>query len=208
MKSLPVTYDVSAEQLLGTGSLELLRSRITRHVKNDQSLDWSQRSKILRELDTLIENERNRRAQLAFRQQQLEELEQGLIMAEKKEETYQKYADILNKLRLLKAQTQQTIVNHKRERLMWKVDIIERLLQIKGKYKPVEKQDEHLNELLKIRRQQKLFAAKEQVILDSITRKAMNRAAFIKMVNKKFPDMADELLEFYDRQLFQQGTRR
>jgi len=179
-----------------------------RNVYDNPDLSWSQRERIIEELDVLIENEKCRRAQLAARQWQREELEHKLVITQKQADIYQKYADIVSKLRLLKAGTDRAIARYERDSLMYKVDIIERLVQIKAKYKPVEKQDEHLKELSKIKKQQKLSEAREQAILDSIAKRVMSRAAFIKMVNEKFPDTADEFIDFYDRQIFQRGTRR
>ena len=206
--TLPVKQEDSAEQVLGTISLEMVRGRVMRNVYDNPDLSWSQRERIIEELDVLIENEKCRREQLAVRQWQREELEHKLVITQKQADIYQKYADIISKLRLLKAETDRAIARYERDSLMYKVDIIERLVQIKAKYKPVEKQDDHLKELSKIKRQQKLSEARERAILDSIAKRVMSRAAFIKMVNEKFPDTADEFIDFYDRQIFQRGTRR
>lgn len=206
--TLPVKQEGSAEQVLGTTSLEMVRGRIIRNVYDNPDLDWSQRKRIIEELDVLIENEKCRRAQLAANQWQREELEHKLVITQKQADIYEKYADIISKLRLFKAETDRAIARYERDSLMYKVDIIERLVQIKAKYKPVEKQDDHLKELSKIKKQQKLSEAREQAILDSIAKRVMSRAAFIKMVNEKFPDTADEFIDFYDRQIFQRGTRR
>ena len=206
--TLPVQQEGSAEQVLGTTSLEMIRGRVLCNVYDNPDLSWAQQKKIIKELDYLIENEKCRRADLAVRQWQREELEHRLVLAQKQAEIYQKYADIIGKLRLHKAETNKAIALYERDSLMYKVDVIERLIQIKAKYKPVEKQDDHLKELLQIKKKQKLSEAREQVILDSITKKALSRASFIKMVNEKFPDMVDELIDFYDQQIFRQGTRR
>ena len=206
--TLPVKQEGSAEQVLGTTSLEMVRGRVMRNVYDNPDLSWSQRERIIEELDVLIENEKCRREQLAVRQWQREELEHKLVITQKQADIYQKYADIVSKLRLLKAETDRAIARYERDSLMYKVDIIERLVQIKAKYKPVEKQDDHLKELSKIKKQQKLSEAREQAILDSIAKRVMSRAAFIKMVNEKFPDTADEFIDFYDQQIFQRGTRR
>jgi hypothetical protein len=206
--TLPVKQEGSAEQVLGTTSLEMVRGRVMRNVYDNPDLDWSQRKRIIEELDVLIENEKCRRTQLAAHQWQREELEHKLVITQKQADIYQKYADIISKLRLLKAETDRAIARYERDSLMYKVDIIERLVQIKAKYKPVEKQDDHLKELSKIKKQQKLSEARERAILDSIAKRVMSRAAFIKMVNEKFPDTADEFIDFYDRQIFQRGTRR
>ncbi len=206
--NLPVKHEISAERLLGTASLETIRSRLIQEIENSPKYAWHQKNKIIKELDQLIENERYRREQLAARQLQKEELDHKLIIIQRHCKIYDECAELVRRLQLQKAQTNHTIARYKRERTLWHVEIIERLLQLKAKYKPAEKQDEHLKELRKIRQQQKLSEAKEQVILDSLAKKAMNRATFIKMVNKQFPDMADELLDFYDQQLFQHGTRR
>jgi len=206
--TLPVKQEGSAEQVLGTTSLEMVRGRVMRNVYDNPDLSWSQRERIIEELDVLIENEKCRRAQLAARQWQREELEHKLVITQKQADIYEKYADIVSKLRLFKAGTDRVIARYERDSLMYKVDIIERLVQIKAKYKPLEKQDDHLKELSKIKKQQKLSEARERVILDSIAKRVMSRAAFIKMVNEKFPDTADEFIDFYDRQIFQRGTRR
>lgn len=206
--TLPVKQEGSAEQVLGTTSLEMVRGRVIRDIYNNFSLSGKQRKRIIKELDFLIENEKNRRSQLVSHLWQREELEHRLVITQKQADIHQKYADIVSKLRLLKARTDRAVARYERDGLMCKIDTIERLLQIKAKYKPVEKQDDHLKELLKIKKQQKLSEAREQVILDSITKRAMSRAAFIKMINEKSPDMADELIDFYDQQIFQKGTRR
>ena len=206
--TLLVQQEDSAEQVLGTTSLEMVRGRVIRTISNNLSLSGKQRKRIIKELDFLIENEKNRRAQLVAHQWQREELEHRLVIARKQADIHQKYADIVSKLRLLKARTDRAVARYERDSLMCKIDTIERLLQLKSKYKPVEKQDDHLKELLKIKKQQKLSEAREQAILDSIAKRAMSRAAFIKMVNEKSPDMADDLIDFYDQQIFQHGTRR
>ena len=206
--TLLVQQEDSAEQVLGTTSLEMVRGRVIRTISNNLSLSGKQRKRIIKELDFLIENEKKRRAQLVAHQWQREELEHRLVIAQKQADIYQKYADIVSKLRLLKARTDRAVARYQRDSLMCKIDTIERLMQIKAKYKPVEKQDNHLKELLKIKKQQKLSEAREQAILDSVTKRAMSRAAFIKMVNEKSPDMADDLIDFYDQQIFQHGTRR
>jgi len=206
--TLPVKQEDGAEQVLGTTSLEMVRGKVICNIYDNPDLTWAQQKKIIKELDYLIENEKCRRADLAVRQWQREELEHRLVLAQKQAEIYQKYADIIGKLRLHKAETNKAIALYERDSLMYKVDVIERLIQIKAKYKPVEKQDDHLKELLKIKKKQKLSEAREQAILDSIAKKAMSRAAFIKMVNEKFPDMVDELIDFYDQQIYRQGTRR
>lgn len=206
--TLLVQQEDSAEQVLGTTSLEMVRGRVIRTISNNLSLSGKQRKRIIKELDFLIENEKNRREQLVAHQWQREELEHRLVIARKQADIHQKYADIVSKLRLLKARTDRAVARYERDSLMCKIDTIERLMQLKAKYKPVEKQDDHLKELLKIKKQQKLSEAREQAILDSIAKRAMSRAAFIKMVNEKSPDMADDLIDFYDQQIFQHGTRR
>jgi len=199
--TLPVAYDVSAEQLLGTASLELVRSRVRQNVLDNPDLTFFQRRKILKELDWLIECEQKRRARLAVRQWEKEELEHKTDMLEKQ-------VQILSKLRILKARTELEVFQHQRDALCCKIEIMERLLHLKAKCKPVEKEDNSMKELIKIKQQLKLSDIKDQAIIKSITRRAMNRAAFIKMVNNKFPDMAEELLDFYDQQTFQHGVRR
>jgi hypothetical protein len=200
--------DSGAERELGTVSLEAVREKIIRPVVDDGRISWLQQRKIIKELDFLIENEKRRREALAIRQSQLEELEHEQMISEKRAAIFQKYAEIISSLRLLRARTDRAVARYVRDSLMCKLDIVDRTMQMRAKYKPVEKEDNHKKELLEIKRQQKYSEAREQAILDSISKKAINRAAFIKMVNEKFPDLAEELLDFYDQQLFQQKDRR
>lgn len=206
--TLQIKQDDSAEQVLGTTSLEMVRGRIVRNVNDSPDLTWKQRRRIIKELDFLIENEKNRRAQIVAHQWEREELEHRYVIVQKQADISQKYADIVSKLRLLQARTDRALARYQRDSLMCKMDVIERIMHLKAKYKSTEKEGDHIKELLKIKRQQKLSEAREQAILDSITKRAMNRATFIKMVNDKFPDMLDELTDFYDQQIFQQGIRR
>ena len=206
--TLPVKQEGSAEQTLGTTSLELIRSRVVRNLYDNPDLAGDQRLRIIKELDSLIENEKCRRTQLAVQQWQREELQHKLVIAQKQADIHQKYADIVCQLRLLKGRTDRAVARYKRDCLMCKLDVVERLMQIKAKYKTVAKQDDHSKELLRIKKQQKLSEAREQAILNSIAKKAMSRAAFVKMANETHPEMADELVDFYDQQIFQQATRR
>ena len=206
--TLPVKHDDSAEQVLGTTSLEMVRGRVIRNINKNPDLNLWQRWRTKRELDFLIRCEQARREQSINHQLEIEELEHKHVIVQKQADISQKHADIVSKLRLLQARTDRAVARYQRDCFFCKLDVIERVLHLRAKYKSVENQDDHLKEILKIKRQQKLFEAREQAILDSITKRAMNRATFIKMVNDKFPDMVDELTDFYDQQIFQQGTRR
>ena len=206
--TLPVKQEVSAEHLLGTTSLEMVRGRVIRNIYDNPELTRKQRKRIIKELDFLIEHEKRRRKQLAAHQWQREELDHRLVISQMHAEIHQKSADIVCKLRLLKAQTDLAVARYERDSLMCKIDVVERLMQIKAKYKPIERQGDPLKELLTMKKQQKLSEAREQAILNSIAKRAMGRAAFVEMANDKFPDMADEMIDFYDQQLFQQGMRR
>jgi hypothetical protein len=186
----------------------MLRGRAISSVYDNPDLTRRQKRRVVKELDCLLEHEQRRRAQLAAHQWQREELDHHLLVAGKLEQILRKYAEVASTLRLLKARTDRAVARYERDSLMCKIDVLERILQIRAKYKPAVKDDDHLQELLKIKRQQKLSEAREQAILESINRRAMNRAAFIRMINEKFPDMADELTDFYDQQIFQQGTGR
>ncbi|MEW6410915.1 MAG: hypothetical protein AB1483_00420 [Candidatus Zixiibacteriota bacterium] len=206
--SLPAKYDDGAEHVLGTTSLQIVRSKIIENIRRYPGMTWWQRRKIINELDSLIEMERCRRKQLAAHQLQRENVEHRLIIAQKQIDIFEKYVDVISRVRLLKARTSRAVARYERDSVMCKLDVIERLMQIRAKHKPAEKQDDHLKELSQIKKQQEVSQAREQAVLDSIAKKAMSRATFINMVNEKFPDMADELVDFYDQQIFQRGAGR
>ena len=49
---------------------------------------------------------------------------------------------------------------------------------------------------------------RENAALNSVTQRALKRAEFVKKVQVEFPDMAQDLIDYYDQQVFQRGARR
>ena len=199
--TLPVNRDEGAERWLGPSSLELARARLKETILGNPELTAYDRRRIFKELDGLMEYERQRRRRLAAFQREREDQEHRLAQV-------RKVAEAVYDLRLQRARLDNEVAKYAKESAQCKLDVIERVLELRAKYRPATKPSAHLEELLQLKKRQRLAEAREQAILDSITKRAEHRAAFVKMVNEKFPDMADELLDYYDQQVFQQGTRR
>lgn len=198
--SLPVKHEDGAEGKLGTASLELTRVRARQFIAARQDITPKVRKRIFAELDELIESERRRRGRLAVNQIQREELEHRVFIARRS-------AEVFCELRALRTKTDNEATKYACDNMHMKLDVVERLLRLREKYRATPKKDDYMDEIEKMHRKRLLAEAHEKAILRSITDRALRRAAFVKQVRDEFPDMAEELIDYYDQQVFQQGMR-
>lgn len=199
--SLPVKHENGAEQSLGTGSLELVRANMRKLILSRTDIEQEDKQYILQELDGVIEGERQRRARLALYQLEREALDHRI-------EQVRKASDVACYVRTQQAQAESTIARHAREIVNGKLDIAERMMKLRDKYKPVPKKDEHQEEIDHVRKRQSIAVMREDATVNAITQRALKRAAFVKRVKAEFPDMAEDLIDYYDQQIFQRDTRR
>ena len=198
---LLANHGTSAEHLLGTASLELVRSNLERDIQENDDLTFEQQRNVLKELDFLIAFERIRRIKLAINQWQLEALQHESVVLQQRQ-------DIENKLRIAQAQTDKVIASLKQDISNLTLDRIERALTIKRKLLDTREAGSMQNNLEKLKVEQLFAKKKEEAFHKLIAERAWNRAKFIKLVQDEFPDMADDMVEFYDDQVFQQTRRR
>ncbi len=200
--SLPVKVENGAELMLGTGSLELVRARVSHLVTQRTDLTPRDRERILTELNELIASERERRLCLARRQLEIETLEHRVACLRTK-------VQVACETRLQIASVEQDIARQRRETIHSNLDIAERILALRDKYKPPPpKRDEYVEELSRMRKKHLLSEEREATLLKSITERAMKRAAFVKNAQEQYPDLAEELIDYYDQQMFQNHSRR
>lgn len=198
---LPVVQENGAEQSLGTGSLELVRANMRKLINARKDLEPQDREYILEELDSVIEGERIRRARALRLQLEREELDHRI-------EAVQKVANLACAVRTQIARADAEIARNAQETVNGKLDIAERMMKLREKYKPVPKKDEHQEEIDHVRKRQSITDMREDATVNAITKRAFKRAAFVKRVKAEFPDMADDLIDYYDQQIFQRDTRR
>lgn len=198
---LPVKHETSAGQLLGTASLEMVRSNLRRQIKNNVNLSYVERRRVLRELDFLIEYERMRRYRQAVHKWQRECLEYKL-------ELLQKHCETVDQLRIARAKTEQTEARIRCEIVDLKLATIEKAMVLRKKYDSIHERDKELRELDNVVIRDRIAKRKEEILNSQIARRALNRAHFIKKVEEQFPDMAEELTDYYDQQVFSSETGR
>ena len=138
--NLPAVYENGAEQSLGTGSLELVRANMRQLIQRRTDLAPADEEYILEELDCVIEGERQRRMQLATYQLEREALNHRI-------KQLSKVADIVIYVRTQHAQAEREMAQHAREIVNGKLDIAERIMRLREKYKPVPVRDEHQEEI-------------------------------------------------------------
>lgn len=197
---LMVKHQTSAEQLLGTVSLESLRIQLQRKINDNPDLSKKQRKQVLAELDFLIEYERLRRLKMAVHQWEREEQSHKLELLKNR-------VELVNKLRIARAKSNRLVAKMHSDAANLKLGMVEKLLALKKKYANASQTDGAAKELENLRIRDTIARKKEEAFHANISRRTVNRARFVKMVEKEYPDMADELIDHYDRQLFNAGVR-
>ena len=88
------------------------------------------------------------------------------------------------------------------------LDTLERIRQMRAKNESPDYIKKAEQEMQKLRLQKIIMEAKEDMFHKNLTKRTLNRQKFINKVQKLYPETADELIEYYDRQVFQQTARR
>lgn len=200
MSDLPAIYDNSAEDKLGTAFLENIRNNALRNIESDPTLPERRKQALIRELDFLIEHERLRRLR-KFVFQWVEEREAfrtGIL---------QRRIELANNVRLSMKQTALKIAQLNKDIANCKLDVIERIRRMRPKNESEAYLKKAALELQKLKFQKAILQAKEEMLHENLTNRAFNRQKFHEKVRKLYPDMADEMMEYYDRQVFQQSRR-
>ncbi|OGC95069.1 MAG: hypothetical protein A2W25_04690 [candidate division Zixibacteria bacterium RBG_16_53_22] len=201
MNELVTTHNGEAEQSLGFASLEEVRSRAIRGVESNPELSRWQKRAMTEEINFLTEHERlHRLRRFAF--QWIDErltLRNRLVL---------KRIELANAIRVSNRQTALQIAQIDKDILSCKLDLIERLKNIQSKGNSVRSAQGILSELEKLQFQRILMKAKENLFHQNLADRTLNRLKFMDKVRKEYPDMADELIEHYDRQVFEQTKRR
>jgi len=199
--TLPAKREEGAEHWLGTASLELVRARIHQAILANPEVSSGDYRRIFKELDALIAYEHDRRALSGKYAKECAALEHRISQLKRA-------AEATAELQGIRIASEYELDRHRRNRVQWQLDVAERILALRAKYRKVAKPNPHLEEMLRLKRQQQVTEAREQAMLESIRRRARHRATFVKMVNEKFPDMAEDMIDFYDQQIFRQTKRR
>jgi uncharacterized coiled-coil DUF342 family protein len=190
-----------AGRKLGTGSLERLRMQLCAKINADPQLNRSEKRRVIQELDFLITHERLRRVQQATHQWRNVELDHQINVLQKVHET-------VNKIRSARAETDLVIAKVGFEILNYRTQLVERFWQF---HKRVQKElppRDTAAHGTKAMSEEERELQREELLHAKFARRALNRANFAALVKKDFPDLAEELLDLYDQQVFASGVSR
>jgi hypothetical protein len=201
MNNLPVIHETGVELSLGTASLEEIRNKALRNIEADPTLPEYRKQAVIRELDFLIKLERLRRLRkFAFQWAEEKEAFRNSI--------FSKRIELANNIRLAVKQTDLQIAQLNREILNCKLDVIERIRRLRPKDDSAAYLKKAALELQKLRLQKLIMQAREDMFHQNLTDRTLNRQKFYDRVRKLYPDVADDLMDYYDRQVFEQTLRR
>jgi len=201
MNNLTETNRIGAELLLGTPVLEGIRNRTELKIVSNPILSEDQIKSALKELDFLIEYERlHRLRQFAFRWiEGKEAFHNELILSR---------VELANEIRISRKQAALKIAKINREIANCRLDLMERIKKLHPKDDSSLYIKKAHSELQKLRFQKIIMREKEEIFHENLANRTLNRHKFYDKVKKLYPDMVDELMEYYDRQVFQQTARR
>lgn len=191
----------STEDIFGTVSLETLKNRALKILDDNEAMTTHQKVRTQREIEFLLECERfNRLRRLVYQ-----------LHDEKQDRTYKRilnHQTFLHQLQVGRKETALAISKIEREIVKCKLDVIERARSLMPKRELHEHMKKLQDDFRKLRIHQKYQRARQGMLSQEIAEQAIRRAQFIRRIRKHFPDLEDELLESYDKQVFQQRTRR
>jgi len=199
--NLPANHNSSAESLLGTVSLEVLRNKALRNIEEDASLSVQQKLMAIKELDFLLEYERLRRLRNSAYQWEEERREHRYRMA-------QRHQEMTIKLAIERKETVLRIAEINRDITACKLRIIEDFKKLKPKDESLNHVRQLKKDLSRLQLQKRIAQAHENSFHQNLTERVANRARFIKQVRREYPDLAEELVDFYDQQVFRQEGRK
>jgi len=189
------------ELKLGTGSLEILRIEALTRIHSSMNLTRRQKRAVAKELHYLVEYERLRRLRRAVWEWQDEK-------TEKQFERTRRQNQMRNTLRIESRQATLELAKINKQILECKLQCIDMIRSRQDDYQLNTYIRKAKAELVKIDTQKQLTKARQQMLADGLSDQVIHRAKFQQMAEKNFPDMAEELTDFYDQQMFQQGIRR
>ena len=197
--TMPV-HLLTAEQLVAATSLEVLRRDAESRIDQNATLTLRDKQLAKRELEFLLEYERLRRLRRAVYQWKSERREELYRIIVRREE-------VQNQVRLSRAETAREVARLNHEIVQWKLDTVERIRRLR----PKDDFAAHVRQarlgLLKLKLQQIMARRREEYLADSIDSQVLRRGRFLLRVREQYPDMADELIDYYDRLQFEHGDR-
>lgn len=196
--NLPINHDLSTESIIKNSSIETIRGELTHRIQSSDILTAEQQSVALEEMDVLLEYEKYRRMLT--------------MIYQLKQDSRERINGTRDRIRFRREFLIRKRQEQKQELLLSRKEATLRIAKINAelrKLRPQPPVDKDLkrtqDELNKIKlRGRKRRASQEQVekeLRDRVERKAQ----FLIKVRQKFPDMEDELMDEYDRQMYESG---
>jgi hypothetical protein len=188
----------SAELLLGTASLEELRNKALQKIEAKEHLTETQKKSLVKELDFLLEYERLRRLRRVVWQWHDEKRDRHYNNLKVK-------VELLNELLIGRKKTALEVARLDSEMLKIRLEMFEKI----RKLRPQNDNRRYLRnaerDFLKLKLQQRYSKLRERHLVETLENRIIRRTNFLKKVRANFPDLEEELMAQYDRQMYEIG---
>lgn len=193
--NFPIEHGLSTQGILGNSSIEAIRNELTNKIETNDCLDEEQKDNALEELDLLLLYEKYRRMLRMIYQLKAERMDHMNNMRDR----------VRSRHHLITEKRQE----HKHRLLLNRKETILRIAQIDSElYKlkpqrPEDKDKRKINdELNRIKNRARMRRESQAEVERELRDRVIRKAQFLQKVRKHFPDLEEEMMDEYDRQMY------
>lgn len=196
--NLPIKHDLSVEYFLNKSSIESIRNELTLKIESNDNLTEDQKENALGEMDLLLRYEKYRRMLR--------------MIYQLRDERRDRFNNMCDQIRLRREYLTKKRQEFKHELLLNRKDTILHIAKADAELRKLNPESKnrkitmHANdELNKIRLKGRLRRAIQEENEKELRSRVFQKAQFLQKVRKHFPDLEEELMDEYDRQMYDSG---
>ncbi len=203
---LPIKHEMSVKNILNSASIEKLRYDFMARIEVNESFSEDQKDAMVQELDFLLQFEKYRRMlrMIYLIKEEKREYENRIYEQQRlrRVNVYKARQELKHETALNRKETALKIAKLNEEIANCKMTVLERLDKI-GSHAPIDKDlRKAKGELNRIKLQSKLRRTLQDEAEKELRDRVIRKAQFQKQVKQQFPDMEEELMDEYDRQMY------
>lgn len=204
--NLPIKHEMSVDVIFNNVSIEKLRNDFMARIETSETYSKDQKDAMVQELNFLLQFEKYRRMlrMIYLIKEEKREYRNRIYERQRlrRANAYKARRELKHETTLNRKETALKIAKLNEEIANCKMAVLERLDKI-GSYAPIDKDlRKAKSELNRIKLRSKLRRTIQDEAEKELRDRVIRKAQFQKQVKHQFPDMEEELMDEYDRQLY------